>query len=150
MPTQTKPPAKPEVKATRKALLAYHSELQKYHEKLDEWEELLSKRQAELIEDKESFEALDEEGWWGDDEEDGECECGPSDALDGCECKTCGSWREFNPAAMRAAGSKYVDTTRRPLPASLQPVVGDEVQFLEKLFELKDKRRKPSKHRITP
>ena len=137
--TRPKPPAKPATTATRKALLAYHSELQKYHEKLVQWETLLSQKNAELIEMREEFEEMVEAEGYGWDDEDEECECGPTEALEGCPCETCESWREMNPAAMRAAGSKFTDTSRRPVPAAL---AGDEVQWLESLFTLKDKRRK--------
>jgi hypothetical protein len=135
MPSKTRPtpPAKPAVNATRKALLAYHSELQKYHQKLREWETLLSKRNKELMEARDAFEEMvnaDEE--WGFDLDDDECECGPSDAIDGCTCETCCSWRDDNPAAMRVHGKE----------AKLPVVAGDEVQWLEKLFDLKDKRRR--------
>jgi hypothetical protein len=140
MPTKTKPqpPTKPAVNATHKALLAYHSELQKYHEKLREWEALLSKRNKELIEARDAFEemvnAVDEDEEWGFefDEEEGECECGPSEAIDGCPCETCCCWRYDNPAAMRVHSKE----------AKPPVVAGDEVQWLEKLFDLKDKRRK--------
>jgi len=136
-----KPPTKPEIKATRKALLAYHSELQKYHEKLVQWETLLTQRNADLIKMREDFEVLVEQSGydWDDEDDDEECECGPTEALEGCPCETCESWRDMNPAAMRAAGSKFTDTSRRPVPAV---AAGDEVQWLESLFTLKDKRRK--------
>src|SRR5271168_3477879 len=104
MPTKTKPkpPAKPEVKATRKALLAYHSELQKYHEKLVQWETLLARRNEELMDAKDAFdEMVEAEGYGWDEEDEEDCECGPGDALEGCPCETCESWREVNPAAVR-------------------------------------------------
>lgn len=136
MPTRTrpKPPAKPDTTATRKALLAYHSELQKYHEKLQQWETLLSQKNDELIEMREEFEEMVEaEGYgWdenGDGDEDEECECTGWDASNGCECNTCEKWRIDNDC---------------PLEPEETPKIGDEVQFLEKLFELKDKRRKPA------
>lgn len=135
------PPTKPDVRATRKALLAYHSELQKYHEKLQQWEQLLSTRNQELMEARQDFDDLMEREGMGfeeecycdegtcnlhadydDDEED--CECGPEDAKAGCPCETCFQWRKLQKEA------------KQPV------VVGDEVQWLEKLMTLKDKRRK--------
>jgi hypothetical protein len=132
-------------KATKKALLALQSELrrleralQEKEERLEHWEADLQEREADWQEamcgvgddDYEECEAESAE----------ECDCGPQDALDGCECFTCESWREYNPAAMRAAGSRYMVTERRPMPESLKQ--GDEVDWLNKLFLLKDKRRK--------
>lgn len=132
MPTKTKPqpPAKPPVAATRKALLAYHSELQKYHQKLDQWETLLTQKNNELIDMREEFEEMVEsEGfeWEGEDED--ECECNGWDAQQGCECGTCEVWRKENDCPL--------EPEEKPTAAA-----GDEVQFLENLFKLKDKRRK--------
>jgi hypothetical protein len=122
--TKPQPPTKPDVKATRKDLLAYHAELQKYHEKLQKWDALLAKRHAELEEDRAEFEAMVEaEGYEPNDEEG--CECTGWDASNGCECDTCEEWRKEN------------DCPLEPEPN----VIGDEVVFLKKLFELKDERK---------
>lgn len=121
-------PLKPGKNADQKALNAYYSELRRWAQNLAEWEQNLTAREAALEE---------------------ECDCSPEDAMDGCECPTCENWRSANPAAMRI-GSNYVDMTRRQVPQSLmekyvqpkaQPV-GDEIVFLDKLFSLKDKRKK--------
>lgn len=139
-------------KATKKALLALQSELRRMERVLHEREERLERWEAELQEREmviKANELEDEiagfEGWQDGDvcegEEIDECDCVPRDALDGCDCERCEHWRDLNPAAMRAHGSDYVVTDRRPLPESLKPK-GDEVDWLEKLFTLKDKRRK--------
>ncbi len=131
MPTRTrpKPPAKPDTTATRKALLAHHSELQKYHEKLAQWENLLVQKNAELIEMREEFEEMVEaEGYGWDEDEDEECECTPEDAKAGCPCGECDEWRFFNQTGRAKKEEKPV-------------IVGDEVVFLEGLFKLKDKRK---------
>src|SRR5271154_6472371 len=98
MPTKTrpKPPAKPDVKATRKALLAYHSELQKYHEKLQQWDALLAKKQEEFKRDKLAFERMLEDEGYEEDLDDETCECTGWDASNGCECATCDDWRKEN------------------------------------------------------
>jgi hypothetical protein len=134
MPSKTKPkpPAAPPIKATRKALLAYHSELKKYHKKLQEWEDLLCQRNEELMEAKDEFEAMMEDDWpfEEDDEDEKEGECSKQDVTDDCKCDTCESWRV-------AAGFNL----RTNEPRSKKPALaGDEVKWLESLFKLKDKR----------
>jgi hypothetical protein len=131
-----KPPAKPDVKATRKALLAYHSELQKYHEKLTQWENLIDQRNEDLIKMREEFEEMVEAegyGWDGEDddfEEDEECECTAEDAMSGCPCDGC---------------EEYRVNRRKQVQSVIDKPVGDEVEFLEKMFSLKDTRRKSRK-----
>ncbi len=142
-----KPPDRPAKNATRKALLAFHSELNRYHEQLAKWDNQLKAETEIYMNEVNAFNkqlaeyGLDRDDFVDMDEEDCEdCECGPTEAIEGCPCVTCEAWREINPAAMRAAGSRFTDMTRKPMPESLQ--VGDEVQWLEKLITLKDKRRK--------
>ena len=129
------PPPRPPAKAGQKANAAYYSELRRWAQRLAAWEHDLQEREDILNEREEEMnDSIDEE----------DCECGPQDALDGCGCPTCTAWRYNNPAAMRVHGGDgraQIITERRPLPESLKPV-GDEVDFLNKLFLLKDKRRK--------
>lgn len=143
--TRPTPPAKPPANATRKALLAFHAELKQYHEKLQQWDAQLQNETARYMNEVAAFnkelaaQGLDRDDFVDDEcycdegtcnihpDQDSECECTGWDASNGCECDTCEKWRVDNDC-----------------PLEPEPTIGDEVQFLEKLFELKDKRRKPA------
>ena len=106
-------PPKPPATADRKALAAYYSELRRWAKALERWEADLDQREADLAD-------------YSYDEDEDECECGPQDALEGCDCPMCVNYR----ALLRQ---------QNPQP---QPPQGDEVVWLEKLYALSDKRRK--------
>ncbi len=126
MNSRPTPPAKPKTK-TQRALDAYASELRRYEMKLAEWQADLEARECDL-------DTAITQGWAdGDDPYDDEvCECGPQDAIDGCECATCGCWRDAHKATM---------AYERSDAKALNAVQGDEVEFLERMFKLKDKRK---------
>ena len=98
--------------ATGKALAAYHSELRRLARALAAWDEDLRAREA-AIEGREDGEELP-------------CGCTYGDAADGCDCSPCEAWRLHVGRSAR---------TDEPAPAP------GEVDFLEKLYRLKDKRK---------
>jgi hypothetical protein len=115
-------PDKPKTPINAKALNAYASELRRYERKLVEWEADLEAREADL-------DTAMTENWaeCGEDEDayaPEVCECTPLDAKRGCDCEQC--------VDMRADETDECDA---------KAAAGDEVQFLERLFELKDKRK---------
>lgn len=120
-----KPPATPGKNPTQKALQAYHSELRRYENELHDYE-LRLERWAEQIQE------------WADgfavDDEDEDCDCGPQDALDGCPCPTCESWRGLHKAT--------VTYERSSAKQANHPPIGDEIDWLVALHGLKDKRKK--------
>jgi hypothetical protein len=136
-----KSPAKPKPghPLNAKALAAYHSELRRYEKSLVEYQRFLESRERELV----SWEEALEERVDGLDEEDDdnpygpeECECGQEEALGGCDCEACESWRFAHKATVTYEKS---EAKQRNAPAA--PTAGDEVDFLERMFKLKDKRK---------
>jgi len=121
------PPPAPKTK-TQRALDAYASELRRYERKLLAWSEDLEAREADLASVIEN--ECDGDPYLVEDE----CDCGPQDALDGCECETCGNWQDAHKATMAYENSdaKAVNDAR---------AAGDELDWLEKLHGLKDKRK---------
>lgn len=137
------PPKPPSKNANRKALAAYFSELRRWAEALRRWE-------ADLDERETAFEkAVDEADdntvqryangvtvgadWSaGHDrsvsytatEEDEDCDCGDEEATAGCSCPKCrkimAQWYSAND----------------PVPPA-----GDEIEWLEKLWKLRDERK---------
>jgi len=131
--SRPEPPAKPKTKPgtplNAKALNAWHSELLRYERRLVQWEADLEAREADL-------DTAVTENWAEDCEGEElygpeECDCGPQDALDGCDCETCECWRFAHKQTVAYENSQ----------AKSRNEAGDEVQFLERLFELKDKRK---------
>lgn len=126
MKLRIKTPAKPGKDATKKAILAFYSQLKKYHKKLEELDVRLQAKEAELREIQEMFEEVDEE----ESEEELDCGCTVADAKTGCDCPDCDIWRDMEACRIRKQGAK---------PAA-KDGKGDEVEFLESIFKLKDKR----------
>lgn len=137
------PPKPPSKNANRKALAAYFSELRRWAEALRRWE-------ADLDERETAFEkAVDEAddntvqryangvavgvdwstghysvvGEDGTVEED-DCDCGDEEATAGCTCPKC-----------RKIMAQWYSVNDPVLPA------GDEIEWLEKLWKLKDERK---------
>lgn len=121
-------------RATKKALLALQSELRRLERTLQEREEFLKAYEQRLIEREQQLERDvadledydDCDGYVCEAEERGECDCDHLDAEEGCECATCQFYNQ--------------EQSKR----ETSPQVGQqaEVDWLEKLFTLKDKRRK--------
>lgn len=132
--TNLKPPAKPGANATQKALNAYQSELRRYAQRLVQFEQELNEREATLDEREE--EMYDGDGGLAVDDED-ECSCGPQDALDGCPCPTCETWRGLHKATVA-----YEQSSAKQANQANYPPIGDEIDWLVKLHGLKDKRKK--------
>ena len=137
------PPKPPSKNADRKAMTAYWSELRRWAEALANWEADLDKREAELEVVASKARHFDDcfcdEGTcnihpnqdYGEDgdtiEED--CYCTTEDAEDGCECPACENWRSQRAQEMIKRQQAAAKT-------------GDEIQWLEALYKLPDKRRK--------
>jgi hypothetical protein len=135
-------PPKPPKTANRKALAAYYSELRRWAEALERWEADLDQREAEF---EEQFNQSDAEGsaklksayddysddgdTMVDDEDEMECGCTTEDAEEGCDCPVCEAWRVERAKKMMARQQEAAKS-------------GDEVQWLEALWNLPDKRRK--------
>jgi hypothetical protein len=141
------PPKPPSKNANRKALAAYFSELRRWAEALKRWEADLDERERDF---EDRFNQSDEEGsaklktvW--DDENDhygvdsdllddpiyseDECDCTTAEAEAGCDCPACVEWRSRRAKKMMQRQQEAVK-------------VGDEIQWLENLWNLPDKRRK--------
>jgi hypothetical protein len=115
------PPKPPSKNADRKAMAAYWSELRRWAEALANWEADLDRREAELADPEEIY---DDNG----DVIDG-CGCTTQDAEDGCDCPTCEDWRSRRAKGMMKRQQDAAKT-------------GDEIQWLEDLWRLPDKRKK--------
>jgi hypothetical protein len=133
--SRPEPPAKPKgTPINAKALNAWHSELRAYERRLVQWEADLEMRECDLDTAISQNWAEDCDPYCEDDidMEDGACcECTQKDALAGCDCETCECWRSSHKATVA-----YERSAAKPWNEA-----GDEVQFLERLFELKDKRK---------
>lgn len=129
--SKPEPPAKPKpgTPLNAKALDAWHAELRRYERRLVQWEADLEMRECDL--DTAITENWAEDCDPYDGEEEEACECCVKDAVEGCECENCESWRVEHPQRLRDLGGAKVAV----------PAVGDEVAFLDRLFELKDKRK---------
>jgi len=127
-PAPPKPPAK---NADRKAILAYHSELRRWAEALRRWEADLDRRENNLIDfSREEREAMDDGDTMVDDDGDEmDCDCTSEEAEAGCDCPSCEKWRSDRAKAMMKSQQAAVKA-------------GDEVQWLEELWNLPDRRRK--------
>jgi hypothetical protein len=128
--------------ATTKALQAWQSELRRLEKRLEEWANALAQRE-ETLEQQETALAnaineaesgvvqryadnlSDDSGTMVDDDEDfdGDCGCTADDAKAGCDCPKC--------EEMKKVSAKLKGTSQ---------YIGDEVQWLENLWKLKDKR----------
>lgn len=132
-------------RATKKALQAWQSELRRLERTLQERQEFLSAYEQRLIEREQQLEreianfeewredyGFDEcEGYECEAEFRGQCDCDHSDAEDGCECATC---QFYNQTKSKRATI---------IPDQQQVLLkGDEVDWLNNLFTLKDKRKK--------
>jgi hypothetical protein len=138
---------KSSVPATTKALQAWQSELRRLEKRLEEWANALAEREENLEQQEEAFaDALDMASGEevqryadsfppdGPDDEDGDCGCTPEDAEAGCDCPKC----EDRRIRTEAYHSPTIITDRRPYPGDK----GDEVQWLDNLWKLEDKRKK--------
>lgn len=124
--------------ATKKALLALRSELRhlertlnEREERLESWEEDLRCREADLADVIEN--EFDEDECFAEHYQ--HCDCDEEDATDGCGCGNCKVMR----------GNLLSDKQKERIENALKKLhapAGDEVAWLEKLFTLKDKRRK--------
>jgi len=132
-PAPPKPPAK---FANRKALLAYHSEMRRWADSLRRWEANLDMRESQIQRDVKDLEEA--QGYNAESETDlldppidtdDDCDCTTENAEDGCDCPPCREWRSRRAQAMMASQQEAVKA-------------GDEVQWLEELWNLPDKRRK--------
>jgi hypothetical protein len=130
------PPKKPGRNATEKALSAFHSELRRYRDVLETFAADLEKFSDEL---NQRAQELADRGKYLNDDKD-ECDCGPQDALDGCECDTCTEWRALRVHAGHDEPAPRTTTSDEPLYLMQQPA-GDEVNWLEGLYKLKDRRK---------
>ena len=119
------PPKPPSKGADRKALAAYYSELRRWAQALERWEAELDEREAVLA----SGGDYDDDGDIIVDDPDMECDCTTEDAESGCDCPACEKWRSERAKRMMQ---------RQQAAAT----AGDEVQWLENLWNLPDKRRK--------
>jgi len=137
-PAPPKPPAK---FANRKAMMAYHSELRRWADSLRRWEADLDQRETEIAEAINEYERT-YNGSHGQHEEDSDlldwdmpidsdddCECTSENAEAGCDCPPCREWRSRRAQAMMARQQDAVKA-------------GDELQWLEDLWKLPDRRRK--------
>lgn len=141
-------PNKPGKNASQKTVTAYLLELQRYHAALQDWDQRLQTWEDDLADGVGSVEEAED-----DDEE---CGCSPEDAMAGCDCPPCEEWRLANPNNPGATGARrkqkagvtstasemYFGPFGRAHKIEVQPS-GDEIKFLDDLYCLKDKRRKP-------
>jgi hypothetical protein len=121
---------KPSVPATTKALQAWQSELRHLEKRLEEWSNDLAVREEDLEQHEAAFASVLDKA---DDEtiqryadylED--CGCTAEDAANGCDCPKCEQFRsKASSPTIAVPGDK-----------------GDEVEWLENLWKLKDGRRK--------
>ena len=135
------PPKPPSKTADRKALAAYYSELRRWAQALERWEADLDERESTLDEQQGIFEAAlenaddptvqryaDRSGYTVVDESDDEEDCGCNDeaAAAGCDCPTCEDTRQ-----------EWLRISREHKGT---PKTSDEVNQLEALWKLEDKR----------
>ena len=119
------PPQPPAKNADRKAILAYHSELRRWADALARWEANLDKRENALMEHENDGSLMDDYDP-GDMEE---CDCTVEEADAGCDCPACERFRSERAQKMIARQQEAVKA-------------GDELQWLEDLWKLPDRRRK--------
>jgi hypothetical protein len=147
---------KSSVPATTKALQAWQSELRRLEQRLEEWANDLAQREEILEEQEEAFATavdgadgetvqlyadhvaqdsgsylIDENG---DIREENDCGCTPEDVEEGCDCPKCESVRHQERVA--------TDQRKTEAAKAKKGVQGDEVQWLENLWKLNDKRKK--------
>src|SRR5271156_1582968 len=127
----TAPPKPPSKNANRKAVAAYFSELRRWAQALESWEAALDQRETELAEAINEFE--DDENVYVEGDDDDECNCTPELAEAGCDCPKCTMWRSNRAKQMIVRQQDAVKA-------------GDELQWLENLYKLSDKRRR-KKHK---
>lgn len=136
------PPQPPPKNADRKALAAFHSELRRWADALTRWEASLDVRETQLANDVQFVEemehwkpsradSVDEDSDLLDTpiDTDDDCDCTTENAKDGCDCPPCREWRSRRAQKMMVSQQDAVKT-------------GDEVQWLESLWNLPDRRRK--------
>jgi hypothetical protein len=117
------PPQPPAKNADRKAILAYHSELRRWADALARWEADLDRREQAYHGD---------DGSLMDDYDPGdieECDCTVEEVDAGCDCPACERFRSERAQTMMKRQQEAVK-------------VGDEIEFLENLWKLPDRRRK--------
>lgn len=156
---------KSSIPSTTKALQAWQSELRRLEKRLEEWANDLAQREEILEEQEEAFAtAVDEAdgetvqlyaskfppdsrkgaGRLKDDEcycdegtcdihpdQDGECGCTPEDSKAGCDCPKCEKMRTVAGGVRRSAVLNLSAAN-----------LGDEVEWLDNLWKLDDKRKK--------
>jgi hypothetical protein len=132
------PPKPPAKNADRKAVAAYYSELRRWAKSLEQWEAELAQREVDLDRDMVAAGPMTEQqDHYGVDddlldepiESEEECDCTTQEAEAGCDCPACEEWRSRRAKKMMA---RQMEATKS----------GDEVQWLEALWNLPDKRRK--------
>jgi hypothetical protein len=123
----TKP--KPGTPLNSKALAAYHSELKRYEKSLVDYQRFLESKEREIVAWERANQVFDDEG---EDYGPEECDCTQEDAIAGCDCEACEGWR-----------FTHKQTIAHSLMEADAAIAkdGDEINFLERLFELKDKRK---------
>ena len=143
---------KSSIPSTTKALQAWQSELRRLEKRLEEWANDLAEREEILEEQEENFaDAVDEADGetvqlyankFSPDEPrpDGDCGCTTEDVEGGCDCPKC----EDRRIRTEAYHSPTIILDRRPYPGDKgdKGDKGDEVQWLESLWKLNDKRKK--------
>jgi hypothetical protein len=147
-------PTKPKTPATTRALQAWQSELRRLESSLMQWQEDLNERDSELdkreavLEEQEAAfadviaEADDPTveryaSTWEDAHEDCDCVCDDEDAGGGCDCDKCENTRENWVKSFKEDYNFDMPRFHQP-----KPVIGDEIRWLEKLWKLKDSRKK--------
>ena len=127
-------PLKPPNKlVNRKSVLAYYSELRRWAKALERRSDELADQETELARAMTEFEM--EHNQEDSDlldtpiESDDECECTSENAEAGCDCPPCREWRSRRAQKMMASQQAAVKE-------------GDELQWLEDLWKLPDRRRK--------
>ena len=129
------PPKPPSKNADRKALAAYYSELRRWAKALEQWEADLDDREAAF---EQALDEVDDEtvqqyagiinghhsAVEDEDEDEMDCDCDAEAAAAGCDCSKCEMIRK-NWVAQSKAHKK----------------AGDEVAWLEDLWNLEDKRK---------
>jgi len=128
------PPKPPSKNADHKAVTAYYSELRRWAQALESWEVALDQRETELADAINDFEE-DDENVYVEGDEDERCECGEEEAEAGCDCPKCMTWRSNRAKQMMERQQAAVKA-------------GDELQWLENLWTLPDKRRKKKSPRL--
>jgi len=129
------PPKLPKKKLiNRKSVLAYYSELRRWAETLENRESMLDARETELAEAINEYERMynshdDSDLLDTPIDSDDDCDCTTESAAAGCDCPPCREWRSRRAKKMMASQQAAVKE-------------GDELQWLEELWNLPDRRRK--------